>query len=172
MIITIGGKIGAGKTTVARVLAEKLGIKHISAGEIFRKLAEERKMSIEEFSKLAERDESIDKMIDEKQKELAKHGSVVDGRLSGIMLSADLKVFLVAPLEVRARRVAEREDKSYELALNEIKLREESEAKRYKKIYGVDMNEISLYDLVINTAKFDAKSIAEIIYAAAKTIER
>ena len=173
MIITIGGKIGAGKTSVAKALAEKLGLKHVSAGMLFRKLAEERKMSIEEFSKLAERDESIDKLIDEKQRELAKQGNVVvDGRLSAAMLDADLKVFLTAPLEIRAERVSERENKSYELALHEIKLREESEIKRYKKIYGIDMNDISLYDLVINTAKFDVDDIVEIIYAAANNIKK
>ncbi|RLI90672.1 MAG: cytidylate kinase, partial [Candidatus Altiarchaeales archaeon] len=39
MIITIGGSICSGKTTLARELAKRFNLKHISAGSIMREMA-------------------------------------------------------------------------------------------------------------------------------------
>ncbi len=165
MIVTIGGDIGSGKTTVARALAKKFKMRHISAGEIFRKMAKERGMSLSEFSRLAEKDPNIDEEIDARQVELAKKrgNAVVDGRLSGMLLKADLKIWLRAPLEVRAKRVAEREGKGYGQALREIKEREESEIKRYLERYGINMRNLSSYDAVLNTAPWGPRDVTAII---------
>ncbi len=164
-MVTIGGDIGSGKTTVARALAKKFKMRHISAGEIFRKMAKERGMSLSEFSRLAEKDPNIDEEIDARQVERAKKrgNAVVDGRLSGMLIEADLKIWLRAPLEVRAKRVAEREGEGYAQALREIKEREESEIKRYLEIYGINMRDLSGYDAVLNTAPWGAKDVVAII---------
>lgn len=173
MIITIGGPIGSGKTTVAKAIAGEFGLAHISAGAVFRQMAKERNLTIEEFSKLAEKDSSIDKIIDEKQQELAKKGSaVIDGRLSAAMIKPDLKIWLAAPLEIRAKRVAEREGKDFETALKETKKRERSETRRYKKIYGIDLSDTSKYDLVMNTSLWSAKEVVEIISLAIRSLSR
>jgi len=66
MKITIGGLPGSGTTTSARLIERNLGFKHIYAGLIFRELAEERGMSLEEFSKHAEGNRDIDNLIDRK----------------------------------------------------------------------------------------------------------
>ena len=39
--ITISGSPGSGKTTIAKLLAKKLGIKYVYSGDIFRKKAKE-----------------------------------------------------------------------------------------------------------------------------------
>ena len=172
MIIAIGGTAGSGTTTAAKVLAEKLGVPFLSAGAIFRSMAEERGMTPVEFGKFAEGNTDIDKEIDNRQAELAKEAQdiVVEGRLSAYFVDADLKVCFTAPLDVRAKRVCEREGKSFELAKAEIIAREESEAIRYMDIHNIDIRNMDIYDLIINTDSFDPDSIAEIIITTLKVI--
>ena len=70
MIITIGGLAGSGTSTTSRILSEKTGIPVISAGDIFRQMAQEKGMEILEFSKFAEGNTQIDHQIDQRQAEL------------------------------------------------------------------------------------------------------
>ncbi|MEE8168034.1 MAG: AAA family ATPase [Candidatus Hydrothermarchaeales archaeon] len=167
MIVTIGGDIGSGKTTVAKALAERFHIENISAGEAFRAMAQERGMSLAEFSKLAEEDHTLDRELDKKQVQLVKAAKdvVVDGRLSGLLLQseADLKIWLRAPLEVRAKRVSGREKKDFRQVLEETREREESELKRYKEIYQIDLRDLSPYDVILNTELWGSEEIINII---------
>lgn len=164
MIITISGCIGSGKTTVARDLSKRFGLKHISAGGVFRAMAKERGLTLEEFTKLAEDDPRIDREVDARQREMAKDDdSVIDGRLSGWLVDADIKIWLKAPLDVRAKRVARRESKEYGRALEETRNREESEIKRYKEMYNIDMHDLTPYNVVIDTTLWNAREVADII---------
>ena len=174
MRITISGPPGSGTTTVAKKLAERLGFKFISAGEVFRQLAMERGMTLEEFSKLAEKDMSIDNLVDKKQKELAlKYEDViVEGRLSGWMVDAELKIWIYCNRDIRYERIAKREEKPIEVVRRETKLREESEKSRYLKIYGIDVEDKEIYHLMINSGRFDADQIVEIILKAVELIRR
>ncbi|MBS7288757.1 MAG: AAA family ATPase [Candidatus Freyarchaeota archaeon] len=162
VVITISGLHGTGKTTHARFLAERFGLRYVSAGEIMRRMAKERGMSLEEFSRIAEESPSIDKQIDERMILEAEMGNVVlDGRLTAWMAreKADIKIFLTAPLNVRVRRIAERENKSIEEALKETVIREESEKKRYREIYGIDAEDYSVFDIVVNTALWNEETV-------------
>ncbi|NOY11887.1 MAG: AAA family ATPase [Archaeoglobi archaeon] len=172
MRITISGPPGSGTTTVARKLAEKLGFPMISAGEVFRRLAREHGMSLEEFSRYAENNPDIDNLVDQRQKEEAmKHeNAVVEGRLSGWMVPAELKVWIYADEEVRYQRIARREKKPLEVVKAETKLREEIEKRRYLKIYGIDIEDKRLYHLMINSGRFNAEQIVEIILRAVELI--
>ena len=168
MIVTLGGLPGSGKTSAARELATRHGFTVISAGEQFRKLARERGMTLQEFGELAERDSSIDLAIDARQKELAVTHmmALVEGRLAGRTVDADLKVWLKASLEVRARRIAAREGIPVHQALEDTVTRECCEASRYKEFYGIDPNDMSCYDLIIGTGPWDANGVVDIISAA------
>lgn len=172
MIITIGGPAGSGTTTAAKVLSENLNIPYLSTGSIFRDMAKEKGMSVLEFSKFAENNTDIDKEIDRRQAELAYEAGdiVVEGRLSAYFIEADLKIWLTAPLDVRAKRVHDRENKSIEQAVHEIKLREESEASRYKEIHNIDLYDYNIYDVVINSDSFNPESISQIITDILKVI--
>ncbi|ADC46730.1 cytidylate kinase Cmk [Methanobrevibacter ruminantium M1] len=172
MIITIGGVAGSGTTTAAKVLSEKLGVPYISAGAIFREMAEEHGMTPVEFGKFAENNTDIDKEIDNRQAKLAEEADdlIIEGRLSAYFIDADLKVCFTAPLDVRAKRVCERENKSVETARLEIIAREESEAIRYRDIHNIDIKNMDIYDLIINTNSFDPESISEIIITTLKVI--
>ena len=171
MIITIGGSIGSGKTTLAKELAKKYKLKHISAGMVMRNMAEKMGMSIEEFSKYAEGDPDIDMEIDRQQKKMAKGDCVVDGRLSAYFLDPDLRVWLTAPLKVRIQRTAKRDKKIKEDAKTALINRENSEKRRYMEIYGINLDDMTNYDVVINTETFDVKTIVDIVSVAIKNIK-
>jgi len=171
MKITISGPPGSGTTTIAKIVSRKLNLKLISAGEIFRQLASQRGMTLEEFGRYAEEHPEIDTLIDRTQKELAEKeaNAVVEGRLSGWMVkNADLKVWIFADAEVRYRRIAQRERKDVSIIRQETKLREETEKRRYKKFYGIDIDDWSIYDLIVNSARFSAEEIAELIIRASE----
>jgi len=166
MRITISGLPGSGTTTVAKLLSTELSMELISAGEMFRQIANEKKLQLEQFSKLAENNDDFDRQIDEKQGEEAmKRGNVtVEGRLSGFFVpDADLKIWLKAPVEVRARRIAAREGIAYEEALSSMKNREQSENTRYERYYGINLDDLSIYDLVIDSSMWSERDIVEMI---------
>ena len=173
MIITIGGLAGTGTTTLAEKLSEKLDIPYISAGFIFREMAAEKGMSVLEFSEFAEGNDDIDKEIDKRQAEKAKSAEnlIIEGRLSAYFVdNADLRLWLVTPFDVRSDRIAQREDKTVDVAKSEIITREKSEALRYKEIHNIDISNMDIYDLIINTDSFDPESISEIIIQTLKVI--
>jgi cytidylate kinase len=172
MIITISGLAGSGTTTATRILSQKLGIPFISAGDIFRQMAVENNMEILEFSKFAEENESIDIEIDKRQSQIAKENKniIIEGRLSGHLVDADLKIWFIAPLDVRAKRVSEREDKPIEIVKKEISKRTKSEAKRYKEIHDIDIENMEVYDIIVNTSNFQPESIADIILKVVEVI--
>jgi len=168
MIITLSGLPGSGKTSVAKELASRYGFVIISAGEQFRKLAQERGMTLQEFGELAENDATIDIAIDNRQKELAlkQKNALVEGRLAGRTIDADLKIWLKAPLSVRAQRISRRESIPESQALEDTRIREACEVLRYKKFYNIDQQDWSCYDLIIDTGHWDAKGVADIICLA------
>ena len=170
MLITISGPPGSGKSTVAAAVAERFGLDHVSGGDVFRSLAADRGLSLAEFNALAEEDDAIDRDLDRRLRETARDRDdvVLESRLSGWMAGehADLKVWLDAPLSVRARRIAEREDLDVDRAREETEAREASERSRYREYYGIDFGDRSIYDLALNTARWDAAAVVEVVGAA------
>jgi len=166
VVIAVSGQPASGKTTIAKKLAEHYGLRYVSNGMLFRRLAEEKGIPFLEFHKLAEQDENIDKLIDSMALEEAKKGNVViEGHLAGWVLKdvADVKIYLKASLEVRARRLAQRENMSIEDAIREITFREENNRKRYLKIYGIDIRDLSVFDIVIDTTYLNVDEVLEIL---------
>ncbi|MEA1924367.1 MAG: AAA family ATPase [Candidatus Altiarchaeota archaeon] len=172
MIVTVGGMVGAGKSTLGRGLADRFDMNYISAGEVMRKMAAGKGMSLQEFSVYAEKHPRIDKEIDDEQKKKASGNCVVDGRLAAYFIdNADLRVWLTAPIEDRAKRISLREGIGEKKARNGIIEREKSERKRYKRIYDIDLDGLSVYDLVINTGVFDKKATLNIVADAVKDLK-
>ncbi len=166
--ITISGTPGSGKTTVTSLLEKKLKIRSIYSGEIFRKTAEKYKMSLEEFGKFCEENSEVDKELDEKQLEILKKGNVIlEGRLSGwLAYNNNIPAFKVAintDLDIRANRIVNREKGNIEKRKKEIIKREKSENLRYKKYYNIDLKDMSIYDIVIDSGNKNPEEIVKII---------
>ena len=168
MIITISGKAGTGKSTVARLLSAKLGLSHYSIGDLMRSMAQEKSISIMELNKRAENDKSIDIELDKKLKLLGekKDDFIVDGRLAAHFIPhADARVFLNADDVVRAERIM-KDDRNHERSaslkamLGSIKEREDSEKARYVSYYGVDYLDKRLYNCIIETTKLTPDEVA------------
>ena len=171
IIITFSGQHGTGKSTYARQIASRLGLQYVSAGYLFREMASEKGLSLTAFSKLCEGDEGIDRMIDMKSIDSMKGGNVlIDSKLAGHFARdfKALKVYLTAPLSVRVDRIAKRDRKSMSEVKEETLEREDSERSRFKKYYGFDVDDISIYDLVLNTDLMPLKSNISILECASR----
>jgi cytidylate kinase len=165
LVITVSGYHGSGRSTHATKLAETFGLRYVSSGTIFRQLAQERGLSLEEMSKLTEENSEIDRKIDERAKEESKKpGVVIDATLAGWMAEdPDIRIFLHCSFEERIRRIADREGTSYKEAENETVAREESEKERFKIYYEVNIEDLSIYDVVLNTELFEVDATARIL---------
>src|SRR5437667_8259664 len=151
----MSGPHGSGKSTYAVKLAESLSLRHVSAGMLFRKLADERRISLERFQEMAAADPSIDRLVDERTMQEAERGDLVmDGQLAGWVLKeiSDLRVLLTAPLVVRLERIAARDRISLEEARRQTLHREGVQAERYRKHYGFSVDDWSIYHLILDTS--------------------
>ncbi|WP_435119503.1 (d)CMP kinase [Halolamina sp. C58] len=170
MLLTVSGPPGSGKSTNAEILAERFDLEHISGGDIFRQLADERGYPPVEFNELAEEEEQIDKDLDRRLRTIAatRDDVLLESRLAGWLAAenADLRFWLDAPLSVRAERIAEREDKTVPEARATTERREQSEAKRYADLYDIDIHDLSIYDAAINTARWSEDVVPDMLTAA------
>jgi CMP/dCMP kinase len=178
MIVAIDGPAGAGKSTVARALAERLSFRYLDTGAMYRALtwlAMHRGLDLgagEQLASLAReepvvfdaegrvtiagkdvtssiRDQRIDRMVPvvakhaavrevmrERQRELGRDGDVViEGRDIGTVVApnAEVKVYLVADREERARRrMADRPGIGADALATDMRWRDEKDAERMK----------------------------------------
>jgi cytidylate kinase len=172
MLITISGPPGSGKSTAATALADAIDADHVSGGDLFREMAAERDLSLAAFNERAESDDgTIDRELDRRLLDTARDADhlVLESRLAGWVAGdhADLRIWLDAPIDVRAERIGEREGKPAEQAREETRTREASEASRYEEYYGIDIEDRSIYDLAINTARWGPATVATLLETAA-----
>jgi len=160
VIITISGDPGSGKTTLARQLASHLHIPFYSMGDVRGEFAVSKGMTLSELNAEAEIDPSSDTMVDEFQKELPdRHDSfVIDSRLGFFFIPQSFKIYVHVDPSEGARRVAklnradepmESEEEAYALLTERIA----SDRRRYLKLYKVDIADMSVYDLVIDSTR-------------------
>jgi len=182
MIVVIGGPPGSGKTTAAELYGRTRGAVLISGGKLFREMAAEHGMDVVAFSAHAEKHHEVDRQLDEivlaavRRAALGGRDAVVDGRIQAHLLArANVRAFSVlvsAPLDVRAKRIAEREGKSEKAALGEILRRERSERERYRAIYDIDLEDVSVYHLELDSTELSPASIVKRIHEGAKAWAR
>jgi cytidylate kinase len=167
MVIAIDGPAGAGKSTVARAVAERLGFTYLDSGAMYRAAAlamlerggpaaeRARELEIElgprviangrdvtdairtaEVSEAASRiavDKAVRTALVEKQRALLGEGDwVAEGRDIGTVVKpdAELKVFLTADPETRARRRAIELGADPQVVLQDQTLRDQQDSTR------------------------------------------
>lgn len=164
VVVTIDGPSGSGKGTLAEQIADILNVKHFSASDIFYSIAEERGISHVELSEKAEKD--VDLEVDHKTLERGlKNDCVIDSRIASWVLGdySDLRIYLEADTEERARRIAEREGKNKEEVIKETERRDKENQRRYKNYYNIDPEDKSIYDILINNTNMDIEEQREVI---------
>jgi cytidylate kinase len=169
--IAVSGKSGCGNTTVSRLVAEALEIRFINF--TFRSLAQEKGLDLKDILRLAAEDDSWDREVDTRQAALAREGGgcVLGSRLAIWMLpEADLKVYLRAGPETRAKRIRNREGGSLEKIAAFTESRDKQDHDRYLRIYRIDNDNYSFADLIIDTDDITPSQIAERIIGAGEKL--
>ena len=172
MIITISGDIGSGKSTTGKILVNKLGYQYISTGGIQRKIAEEMQLTTLELNLLSEKDPSIDQKIDQYTRDLSesKEHYIVDSRLAWHFIPSSFKVFLRCEEEIAAQRIfkdhqriSDESTDDVSFLLQKIQERRKSEKRRFLTKYGIDFEDLTNYDMVIDSSHFTPDWIASLI---------
>ncbi len=176
MKITITGSLGSGKSTIAKILTNKLGVKRYSVGDFMGELAMERGMTLMELSFEAEKNPKIDRILDDKQINFGKkHDNfVLDSRLGWHFIPDSFKIFLKCDIDVAAKRVFntnredEKENTSLGVTKKNILRRMRSEKIRYRKYYGIDPYDENNFDLVVDTTSISPDEVIGKIMANIK----
>lgn len=159
-LITISGMLGSGKSTIAKMLAKKLGFSYFSTGEIQRELALKYGISITELNQLALTDPSIDREIDKifQTKYYANKDYIVDSRLAFFFLPESIKIKLDVDTNMAGQRIfsdheriGESPYQNVDQAIDTLKKRRSLERDRFKRVYGVDIDNPENFDLIIDT---------------------
>lgn len=168
--IAISGDLGSGKSTIGKIFENDLGFKFHSGGSIFRLLATKYNMTPAEFSKYSEIHPEVDEEIDG---ELVKISQVdedmaIDSRMAWHFVEGSFKVHLLVDTEVAAKRIMDENRgtekyKTIEEAVEKIQARKASENKRYTEKYNVNPDDLTNYDLVVDTTYATPEEISSLI---------
>jgi cytidylate kinase len=167
LVVTVGGPHGTGKSTYAKMIAKQFKLRYVSAGRLFRDLAKERHVSLEELSGQAAKSPETDNLIDERSSaEAARGNAVIEGQLAAWVAKdrAQVRIYLKASDEARIRRIAHRDHLDYETARRQTIEREQIQRDRYKRYYGIGIDDLSPYNIIVDTTDRTVESTsAEII---------
>jgi cytidylate kinase len=172
IVICIAGLTGCGKSTLAKRLAERYGLKYLSGGTALKELAikmgykpcERGWWETEEGMKFLEhrlKDPQFDRQVDEQLLKWAKNGNVVlDSWTMPWLLKGGFKIWLEASPEVRARRLAKRDNISLKEAIKAVKEKDERTRNIYADLYGFKLGEdYSPFDLILDANHLDAEEV-------------
>lgn len=177
-IITIAGANGGGKSSTAQKVAKQLGFKHFSSGDFMRRIAKENNVTLEELGKIAEKEDWVDKKLDDYVKKVGlEKNAVIDSRLAFHFIPNSFKIYLNLDPKIAAERMLndmknnptrylENNGKieSIEKMAEKSAKRLASERKRYFNLYGIkDHKDKKNFDLVIDTSKNNLEQVVGII---------
>ena len=167
-IITLTGDLGSGKSTVSKILCERLNYDYIYTGKIQREIANRYQMTTLELNQYAETHPEIDEEIDATFQSLNYSTDlIVDSRLAWFFIPKSFKVYMKTDINVAVRRILgddKRKNEKYsseEEAANDILARKASENKRYMDLYGADCSDLSQFNLVIDTSFITPNEVAD-----------
>jgi cytidylate kinase len=128
-------------------------------------------MTLEEFHVLCQKDPAIDEALDDRQIGLLRRGNLIlEGRLSGWLANRHripaFKIWVTCDAKERIRRLVQRDGGDVEAQREATERREASEADRYRRYYGADLNDLSRYDLVLDSTKATPEDLLAQVKAA------
>ncbi len=171
--ISLAGDLGSGKSTVAKILIERLGAEYYSTGAAVRAIAARHGMSVVELNIYMETHPEIDHEIDDGLKALSDEDKlmVIDSRMAWHFTKGTFKIYLSVDPETSALRImnanrAGEHASTLEETIRQTKARRASEKKRYMEQYGVDIMDLSNYSLVMDTSHATPDEIADAVIAA------
>ena len=168
-IISIAGELASGKGAVSKVLIEKLGYGIYRNGEYFRTLAKEHNMDVTTFNKYVEKHPEIDRQIEKSAAEYAKNHNkfIIDARLGWYAVPDSFKVYLTVDIDEAASRAFNDENRketekfdTLEEQKKDLITRFKLENERYYNLYNVRKEDLSNYDLVIDTTNITPEEVA------------
>lgn len=170
-IISLAGDLSSGKGTVSKILMKDLNYKVYRNGDYFRKLAKEKGMSVTEFNEYVKQHNEIDIQIENSAKEYAQNHNnfIIDARLGWYAVPESFKVYLKVDIDVAAKRAFENQDEekkqterfeTIEEQKKDMQKRFKLENERYYQVYGVRKDDMSNYDLIIDTTNLTPQEVA------------
>lgn len=169
MKITISGKHGAGKTSVAKKLAKTLNYDFISVGNLQREIAVKKGMTIMELMEIGKKDKSIHIEMDEKTMEAGKtrKNLIMEGLIAFHFIPHSYKIFLDVDGDVGVKRIFEDERKdeprasSLEETKERLKKRLENVRESFQKYYKIDFLDPSHYNFIIDTTDLTTQEVID-----------
>lgn len=176
MIITIGGNVGAGKTTLAAMLSHELNYEQLYVGGIFREMAAEKNLTIEQFYEQLKDDPAIEQEVDQRQATMMreKDNLIVQGRVAWYFAKSSpfkiFNIFLSVNPMTGARRSGERKEnvgRSTDEMVIATAEREKMERERYSMLYGIANHlDPAHYDFILETSTLTPQETFDKVMAA------
>lgn len=176
-VVILFGFSGSGKTMIAKMIARRYGLRLIHPSGILRSLLQGKKINIKKTisnsgfwesnngiallrNRLKENippDVVSDRIL---LREIARGGVVMDSWNMPWLNASGQKIYLRAPLSVRAQRVAERSKISTTRARLLVRTKDEETRKMFKRVYGFDIkNDTNVFDHILDTGMLDKKQV-------------
>lgn len=173
MIITLNGDEGAGKTTIAKKIAEILKFPCLNNGDFVRQLAKEKGITLTELRKLRQESPDIDYKIDEKVVQLGKtkNDFIIVGRTAFHLIPQSIKIYLAVNEKAGAERILNELKSDHDRAVEDKKLdtledimasqrkRRTEDDEIYKKHYNINIRDHSNYDFVLDTSDLTIEQV-------------
>ena len=167
----MSGDIGSGKSTFSKHLATELDVPRIYIGQFMREEAKARELSLDEFNKLLEEDDEIDRLMDQKTHDASvkEEKGVFEGRVAWhFTVEPNAKVFLSVNPNVSAERIWNEKGDALRDTYASVadlkaanKERKKSEEARYHQYYDISAYDKKNFDIVIDTSEIGIDEVFE-----------
>jgi cytidylate kinase len=181
-IVAISREMGSGGYEIAAAVAKALNFEYVDR-KILLHAARVYEVPEEKIVDVADRHLTLWERFDEEKRRFlifieaayyafAENGSVVTAGRGGPFflrgVSHALRVRITAPVDIRVRRVREREKLEQRAAAAKVRSYDKEMAARIDYLFGLDWHKPEHYDLVLNTSGDAWDFYADIIVAAAR----
>lgn len=175
--IILSGLAGAGKSSVGKALADKLGYTYRMASTPARKEADKRGITMNELQVELEHDLDFDRKLDAQLVAWGEENDcwVMDYRMGFALLPNATSIYLTVENAEAARRIKASSrpgeftgNETTEEILTTISERNEAMRTRLQRVHGADFTDQTKYDFVIAT---DGKSITDLVLKTIRLLD-